>query len=274
MNRRPFLQTIATGGALLSAGCVESIPFTTTRLESEDVFEEYWYEETELVVQFREDVDVERAVLTDLGTDEEYETTEQPGPTVRFPVVFPERRETYLSQSLRVTAETPDGEGRLGVGGPVHAYVDTLEPLPDGRARLEIESQTDAPLLVGFVGVYGDVPNPTADPQSDSFDPSTFEAEPGVVGVGANRPLSPSRTDLVVPPGETRAFETTYAPFAFSDSTASSACDGEERRGKVAVVHGSGGSAAYDFTYRLEGESAALEDGLEASVCDEIQGGR
>ncbi|MFC4437424.1 MULTISPECIES: hypothetical protein [Natrialbaceae] len=271
MKRRPFLQAIATGGALLSAGCVESIPFTTTRLESEDVFEEHWYEETELIVQFREDVDVERAVLTELGTDEEYETVERPGSTVRFPVVFPERRETYLSRSLRVAAETPDGEAPLRVGGPVHAYVDVVESLLDGRARLEIESQTDAPLLVGFVGIYGDVPNPTADPQSDSFDRSTLETGPGVVGVGENRPMSPSRTDLVVPPGETRSFETTYAPFAFPNDADEIDCDGTERRGQIAVVHGSGGSAAYGFTYRLEGDPEALDG--DATVCDGLDSG-
>ncbi|TYL36617.1 hypothetical protein CV102_21435 [Natronococcus pandeyae] len=271
MKRRPFLQVIATGGALLSAGCMELVPSTATRLESEDVFEEYRYEETELVVQFRENVDAERAVLTELGTDEEYETVERPGSTVRFPVVFPERRETYLSYSLRVAAETSDGEARLRVGGPVHAYVNGVEPLPDGRARLEIESQTDAPLLVGFVGIYGDVPNPTADPQSDSFDRSTLEAGPGVVGAGENRPLSPSRTDLVVPPGETRSFETTYAPFAFPDGAGPVDCDGTERRGQVAVVHGSGGSAAYGFTYRLEGDPVAVEG--DGTVCDGAESG-
>lgn len=149
----------------------------------------------------------------------------------------------------------------------VHPHVDAVEPLPDGRARLEIENQGDAPLLVRFVAVYGDVPNPTVDPQGHSFDRSSFDLDPGGVGVDENRPLSPSRTDLVVPPEGTRPFETTYAPFAFPDGAATADCDGTERTGSVAVVRGSGGSAAYVFSFRVEDDPTTLEDGLEAAVC-------
>ncbi|WP_247000337.1 hypothetical protein [Halosolutus gelatinilyticus] len=164
-------------------------------------------------------------------------------------------------------AETPDGWARHWFLGLVHGYAQTVEPLPDGRARLEIENQAEAPLLVRFVAIYGDVPNPTIDPQGESFDRSSLGVDPGVVGVGANRPLSPSRTDLVIPPKKTRSFETTYAPFAFPDGADADDCAGDERRGKVAIVHGSSGSAAYDFTYRLDGEPTALE-GRTATVCD------
>ncbi|WP_235920868.1 hypothetical protein [Natronorubrum halalkaliphilum] len=139
---------------------------------------------------------------------------------------------------------------------------------PDSRARLDIENQTSVPLLVQFVAIYGDVPNPCVDPQGDSFDRSASDLGPGVVGAGSNRPLSPSRTDLVVPAAETRAFETTYAPFAFPDGADADACTDDDRRGTVAIVHGSGGSAAYGFTYQLEGEPTSIEaDGLEATVC-------
>ncbi|ELY49762.1 hypothetical protein [Natronorubrum bangense] len=266
MQRRSFLQTLATGGILLSADCAESVPFSTTRLDSNEVFDGYRYEDRDLVVEFHDDVDVNQAMLADSSIDEEYETVDHPGDSVRFPVVFPDRLESRVSHSLRVNAETDRGSARLGVGQPVHAYVHTVEALPDGRARLEIESQTSAPVLVGFVGIYGDVPNPTLDPQSDSFDHSSVLG-PGVVGAAANRPLSEFRTDLVIPPEETRVFETTYAPFAFPDGIDAADCNGDERTGTVAVVHGSGGSAAYTFTYRLEGEPASLEDGLEAAAC-------
>ncbi|WP_226481868.1 hypothetical protein [Natrinema amylolyticum] len=269
MNRRPFLQTLATGGIVLSAGCVSSISFSNTGPDADDVFADYRYEGTELVVRFRDDRDVQRVVLFDGVADEEYETVERPSNPVRFPVVFPDRLETYVSQSLRVKAETPDGSAQQRIWGLAHAYVSTVEPLPDGRARLEIENQGDGPLLVRFVAIHGDVPNPTIDPQSDSFDQSSFELGSGVVGVDENRPLSPSRTDLVVQPGETKSFETTYAPFAFLDETAADGCTGDEGTGRIAVVHGSGGSAAYDFAYRLEGSPTKLE-GRAAAVCPDL----
>ncbi|ELY69522.1 hypothetical protein [Natrinema versiforme] len=273
MNRRPFLQTLATGGTLLSAGCTDSLPFTTTRLDSNDVFEGYRFDETDLVVEFRDGVDIQRATLYESGGGE-YETIERPGTPVRFPVVFPERLETRLSLSLRIEVETSAGVATMRVGALVHAYVTGVEPLPDGRARLEIENQADGPLLVRFVGIYGDVPNPTIDPLRDSFDRSSFDRGPGVVGVAANQRLSPSRTDLVVPSNTSKSFETTYTPFAFPEGTNATNCDGTERTGRVAVVHGSGGSAAYDFRYRLEGEASDLgDDGLEAGVCTDSMSG-
>ncbi|WP_238717390.1 hypothetical protein [Natronorubrum halophilum] len=275
MNRRPFLQALTTGGALLAAGCTESLPLTATQLETDDVFEEYWFEGTDLLVQLHDDVDVEQAILLDSSGDEEFDRVEGPVGTVRFPVVFPDRLETVLTNylGLRVRAETPDGTARLSVSEPIHGATRAVEPLPDGRARFTLENQGDAPLLARFVAIYGDVPNPTVNPQADSFDPSTFNQGPGIIGIEENRPLSPSRTDLVVPAGETKPFETTYAPFAFPDGATPTDCDGDERTGKTAVVHASGGSAAYGFTYRLEGESTEL-DGHEVGVCDGGDGTR
>ncbi|MGM0388934.1 MAG: hypothetical protein ACQEP0_10550 [Natrinema limicola] len=267
MDRRPFLQTLATGGVLASAGCVDWLSHTRDGPDASDVFEDYWYEKTDLVVQFRDDIDVQRVTLFDPFVDETYETIEQPGDLVRFPVVFPDRLETYVSKSLRVEAETPAGTVDERIWEAVHAATSSVESLPNGRARFDIENQATAPLLVRFVGIYGDVPNPTIDPQRDSFDPSTVNLNPGVVGVDDNRPLSPSRTDLVVPPAETKSFETTYAPFAFPEGAGSDACAGDERTGTIAVVHASGGSAAYSFTYRLDGEPTLLEGQEPAAVC-------
>lgn len=266
MNRRPFLQTLAAGGAILTAGCVDSLPLTTARLDSDAVFASSRFDGGDLVVEFQDDVTVREVVLFEPSTEGEYERIEDPDRTVRFQVVFPERLETLLSTSLRVQAETADGVATLRVGALVHAHVADVEPLPDGRARLDIENQADGPLLVRFVAIYGNVPNPTIDPQGDSFDRASFDRGPGVVGVGTNQRLSPSRRDLIVPSGETKSFETTYAPFAFPDGADAADCDGGERTGRVAVVHGSGGSAAYDFTYRLEGEASALET-QDAAVC-------
>ncbi|WP_137290108.1 hypothetical protein [Natronorubrum halophilum] len=275
MNRRSVLRALATGGVIASAGCTESFPFASDQLSREDVFAGYRYDGTALVVEFRDSIDVQRTVLVDSETDEEHETVDHPTATVRFPVVFPDRLETYVTRqpALSVRAETPDGRARQSVWEPVHGAVRNVEPLADGRARFDLENQGHAPLLVRFVAIYDDVPNPTVDPQSDSFDHSSFDPGPGVVGTGTNRPLSPSRTDLVVPAGETKPFETTYAPFAFPDGATRADCDGDERTGKTAVVHASGGSAAYGFTYRLEGESTALE-GREVSVCDGGDGAR
>ncbi|WP_049925433.1 hypothetical protein [Halopiger goleimassiliensis] len=263
MNRRPFLRGVATGGLALSAGCLDAIPLTGGRLETDAAFAGYRYEGTDLVVDLREDVDVERVVLLDSEADVEYDAIERPGETVRFQVVFPERLQTYLKNhpALRVRAETPDGDARLSVWEPVHGAVRTVEPLADGRARLEVENQGEAPLLVRFLAIYGDVPNPTVDPQADGIDRSDLPGSPGVVGIDGNRPLSPSRSDLVVAPDETEPYETTYAPFVDPES-----CGDAERQGMVAVVHGAGGSAAYGFRYRLTGDRTELE-GLEATVC-------
>ncbi|WP_222919281.1 hypothetical protein [Natrinema sp. SYSU A 869] len=272
MNRRPLLQTLATGGVLALAGCIESLPFAGDSPETSDVFEDYWYEETELAVRFRDDVDVKQAVLFNSDTDVEYETIERPGNTVRFSVVFPDRLETYLTHrpALRVKAETANGWARQSVWEPVHGAVRSVEPLADGRARFDIENQTPAPILARFVAIYGHVPNPTIDPQHDSFDRSSFDLGPGIVGVGANRPLSPSRTDLVVPPEETRPFETLYAPFAYRDGADAEGCLGDERTGTTALVHGSGLNASYGFTYRLEGEPTAPKGRESATVCSGV----
>lgn len=274
MNRRSYLHTLAAGGTLLTAGCVELLPFTTARLETDDVFETYWFDGTELVVQFRDDVDIDRAVLFNSSTDEEYETVEGPVGTVRFPVIFPDRLETRLNSvpALRVRAETPNGTARRSVWEPIHGAARNVDPLPDGRARFTVENQGDAPLLARFVAIYGDVPNPTVDPQGDSFDAAAFDQGPGIVGIEENRPLSPTRTDLVVPAGETKPFETTYAPFAFpggTDGADAADCDGDERRGTIAILHGSGGNAAYGFTYRLGGGSTELEN-QTAAVCGDV----
>lgn len=265
MNRRPFLRSLATGGSVLTAGCAGSFPFVADPPDESDVFADHRFEGTDLVVRFREAVDVRKAVLFNSATETTYETVERPPRTVRFPVVFPDRMETYVADSLHVKAETPDGWVRRWIPEIVHGHVDSVEVLPDGRARFEIENQADAPLLVRFVGIYGDVPNPTVDPQRDAVDRSSLGVGPGVVGVGRNRPLSPTRTDLVVSPGETAAFETLYAPFAFTDG-ADPACDGGERTGEITVVHAAGVNASYTFTYRLDGEPTPVE-GHEAAVC-------
>lgn len=266
MNRRPFLHSLAVGGAVLSSGCVEALPFTTTRLESDEVFDGYRYEDHDLIVQLRDDVDITTVTLVD-SSDDDYDTVDHPIGSVRFPVVFPDRLETYLrNQPLRVRAETSAGDARLSVWEPVHGAVRNVTPLADGRARLEIENQGGAPLLVRFLGIYGDVPNPTVDLQADDVDRSALPETAGIVGVDENQPLSPSRTDLVIAPGETEPFETTYAPFAFPDDSDAAACDSDERRGTVAVAHGAGGTAAYGFSYRLGDESAELE-GRDATVC-------
>ena len=265
MNRRPFLHALATGATILATGCLGSLPFTTTPPQTADVFERYRFDGTDLVVDFREGATIERAVLFDADTDVEYETVERPRRTVRFPVVFPERSETRVSGRLHVKAETPDGWAEKWVFGQVHGFVTNVEKLPDGRARFDVENQGTAPLLVRFVGVYGDVPNPTVNVQSDSFDRSSFDLGPSVVGVGRNRALTPSRTDLVIPPGETKPFETTYAPFAFPERPDPD-CDGGERTGTAALLHASGGSASYTFTYRRDGEPTAGA-GESASVC-------
>jgi hypothetical protein len=98
--------------------------------------------------------------------------------------------------------------------------------------------------------------------------PTERVVRPVVVGVGPNRRLSPSRTDLVVSPGETAPFETTYAPFAFPDGAGPDACDGDERTAQIAVVHTSGGSASYTFSYRLEDDPGTLAGG-PAEVCSD-----
>lgn len=261
MDRRAFVQALGAGCTLLTAGCVGIPSAGDDQLEPSDVVEDYWYERTELVVQFRDDVDIDKAVLLDSSAEQEYETIEDPPEFARFPVVFPDRLETHLPRRppLRVRANTQDGWTEKSVWEPVHGAITDIEIRRDGCVRFTIENQGKAPLLVRFVGVYGDVPNPTVDPQSDSFDRSTFDIDPSVIGVGKNRPLSPSRTDLVVSSNESVPFETTYAPFAFPDGADTEDCRGLERTAQIAIVYSSGGSAAYTFTFRLDGSPAIIE---------------
>lgn len=266
MNRRSLLASVAGGGVLSTAGCAESLPFGSDDLDAADVFEGYRYEGTDLVVTFREDVDVGTAVLYDPSREAEYETIDRPAGTVRFQVIFPNRLATYVSRSLRVRVESADGEARQSVGGVVHGVTREVTPLEDGRGRLTVENQGDVPLLVHLVAIHGDVPNPTIDPQAESVDRSSFDLGPGVIGSGPNRPLTTTRTDLVVSGGETKPFETTYAPFAFPNRAGSAVCDGDERNATATVVHASGGSTAFSFSYRLEGAPAPV-DGTQATVC-------
>lgn len=267
MNRRSLLQSLIAGGTLLTTGCVGSLSSTADQPEAPHVFENYRFDGTDLVVKFRDAAGVQNAVLYNSSTDEEYETIKQPPGTIRFPVAFPDRLETYIADSLHVKAKTSDGWARQWIPEIVHAHTEDVEVLRDGRARFEIENQGEAPLLVRFAGIYGDVPNPTVDPQSESFDRSSLNFGPGVVGIGQNRPLSSSRTDLVVSPGETEPFETTYAPFAFPNGADIEDCDGEERTAKIAIVHASGGSASYTFSFCLDGELTSIE-GQAAEVCN------
>ena len=269
MNRRPFLQSLATGSAFLTAGCTASLPPLGDQPKASDVFKNHRFEETDLIVEFHDTADVQKAVLYNSYTDEEYETIEHPSNQARFQVVFPTKMETYIADSLHVKAKTSNGwaEDEEWIPETVHGYLEDIEVLPDGRARLSIMNQGEAPLLVRFVGIYGDVPNPTVDPQRDSFERSSLSYSPGVIGVGANRPLSPSRSDLVVSSGETAPFETTYAPFAFLDGANDDDCSDQERTGTLAIVHASGGSAAYTISYRLDGIPTAVE-GHTAEVCN------
>ncbi|WP_435154417.1 hypothetical protein [Haladaptatus sp. DFWS20] len=108
MNRRPFLHSLAAGGTLLTTGCMKSLPFTTDLPAASDVFESYRFEGTNLVVTFDDTIDVQEVDLFNSYTDEEYETIQHPPRTVRFPVVFPNRLETYIAQSLHVKAKISD----------------------------------------------------------------------------------------------------------------------------------------------------------------------
>lgn len=265
MDRRSFLRTLVAGGTLASAGCVgsrsvldDSADASASATISDSpavsgVVETHRFDGTDLVVRFHDGVDVQRVALENRLSGTAYETIERPADVVRFPVVFPDRLETYVSGSLTVSAETTDGRARQWVPGTVHGVPRNVAVLPDGRARFEIENRGNAPLLVRFVGIYGDVPNPTVDPQRDAFDRSSFDRGPGVVGVGRNRPRSASRTDLVVAPGETKPFETTYAPFALPDGADAADGGGDERTATIAVVNASGGSTAETVTVRLDG---------------------
>lgn len=242
MDRRQYLGALA-GSTALIAGCLDS--FGDDDPDEDEVFADYRYNEDELVVEFRDGVEVETARLL-TGGGEEKERLEGPVGAARFPVLFPDRLDTHLTRRppLRVEAETPDGTARTSVWEQIHGVVRDLEPRPDGRARFRIENQGDAPLLIRFVSVHGDVPEPTVDPASETFDIDSFRAGPGVVGTGENRVEYPKRPDLVVPGGAELPFETTYRPFGDGGESAI-----EDHSGTVSLVQASGGTNSYTFSY-------------------------
>jgi hypothetical protein len=248
MQRRALLHALAAGGVALGAGC-STLGVGDQSPAFDDVVAAYRYEGPELVVEFADDAAVTRASIYDGDTDDEYAAVENPPRTARFRVVAPARLETYATNSLHLAAETDGGTVRERVGpATVHARARNVRPGPDGRALFDLENQTEAPLVVRFVAVHGDVPNPTVDPGADAFERADLGFGPGVLGTGENRPRTPDRTDLVVGPGETVPFETTYAPFA---SPEDAPAEGGERTGAITVVHAGGGSARYDFEYSL-----------------------
>lgn len=242
MDRRQYLGAL-TGSTILVAGCLGS--FGDNDRDEDEVFADYWYSEHELVVEFRDGVDVESVRLLS-DESREKERVEEPVGIARFPVLFPDRLDTHLSSRppVRVEAETAGGTARMSVWEQIHGVVRDLEPSPEGRARFRIENQGDAPLLVWFVSVHGDVPKPAADPASEAFELDSFRGGPGVVGIGENHVQYPERPDLVVPGGAELPFETTYRPFADDGGSAV-----EERSGTVSLVQASGGINSYTFSY-------------------------
>lgn len=256
MKRREFA-TIFASGLSLASGCT-GLSSTGTNQNSSAVFQSYNYERTELIVRFQDEATVEKAALVDRTADEQYQTVSHPSDSVRFDVVFPDRLASYISKDLYVEAKTSDGWVSQWVWEPVHGVAQNIEVQSDGRASFDIHNTGTAPLLVRFVGMYGNVPNPTVELQSESFDRGSFELGPGVVGAGRSRPLNPSRTDLVVGPDETVPFETIYRPFAFVDGAPDGTCDGTERNGEIGIFHSSGKIASYTFTYSASGGPVAV----------------
>lgn len=242
MSRRQYLGAL-TGSTVLVAGCLDS--FGDDDRDEDEVFADYWYREYELVIEFRNDVDVNTVRLLS-DESQEIERVEGPVGTARFPVLFPDRLDTHLNSKppVRVEAETAGGTARMSVWEPIHGVVRDLEPGPEGRARFRIENQGDAPLLVWFVSVHGDVLKPAADPASEAFELDSFRGGPGVVGIGENCVQYPERPDLVVPGGAELPFETTYRPFADDEGSV-----GKERTGTVSLVQASGGINSYTFSY-------------------------
>lgn len=253
MKRRQVLATLSTAAFGSVSGCAELLPSGNDSPDVEAVVEGYYYEGTELVVQLGEEFDISQASIYDSSGETQYASIEQPASNCRFQVVFPDRLETYATRSLHLDVETTSGTVTEWLWkGPAHGFTPAVDVGPDGQAQFDITNQGETPLLVRFVAISGDVPSPTVDPQQESFDRSVLGFGPGVVGTGSNRPLSPNRSDLVIPPGETAPFETTYTPFAVpEDSNAEWA--GTDRTGEITIVQGSGGSTKYDFTYRLGG---------------------
>lgn len=212
MDRRTVLRGLLGSSAVLGGGYLSG----QSRLESP--FGAERYEGPNVVVDLDSDVTVERVVLYDSSTEQAFETDEYPSSRASFRVVFPTRMESY---------------------------VDGLEVLEDSRARFDIESQAPAPVLVRFVGITGAAANPTVDVQDESFDVSGLEVGPGV---GENRPSSPRRSDLVVPGGDTKTFETLYAPFEPEANGRSMDPDGGDRRVWISLVDASGVVMSYSFT--------------------------
>ncbi|OAQ51292.1 hypothetical protein HTG_18755 [Natrinema mahii] len=252
MHRRRVLGTLSAAVFGTVAGCTESVPFGNDPPDAESVIRSYHYEETELVVQLSEEFDIEQASIYDSSSETRYATVEQPPSNCRFQVVFPDRLETYATKSLHLEVKTARGTVTEWIWkGPAHGSTSTVDVGPEGQAQFEITNQGETPLLVRFVAISGDVPNPTVDPQHESFDLSALGFGPGVLGTGPSRPQSPNRSDLVVSPGETAPFETTYAPFAVPEDS-NAEWGGTDRTGEITIVQGSGGSTKYDFTYRLD----------------------
>lgn len=61
------------------------------------------------VVEFQDAADVQKVVLYNSTTDEEYDVIEHPPGPARFQVVFPDQMDTYIVDSLHVRAKTPNG---------------------------------------------------------------------------------------------------------------------------------------------------------------------
>ncbi|ACV48237.1 hypothetical protein Hmuk_2124 [Halomicrobium mukohataei DSM 12286] len=239
------------------------------------VFQSHRYEGRQLIVQFQERAEIEEAVLVDRALDRQYQRIARPADRAYFDVVFPDRLESSLSKNLYVKAKTAGGWVSEWVWEPVHGAAKNIEVGSDGSVAFDIHNTGAAPLLVRFVGIYGDVPNSTVDLQADSFEREALEFGPGVVGAGDNRPLDPSRGDLVVGPGETARFETVYRPFAFEDGAPAGSCDGTERTGDIGIVHASGTITSYTFSYRGSGGRVAAETDASASqqgveACDTV----
>ncbi|MFC4405121.1 hypothetical protein [Haloarchaeobius iranensis] len=247
MERREALRSLAGAGVLAASGCLGIVGLGSEPPAAGDVFEADRYEGRDLVVELADDVPVQESTLYDSATGTEHETVDRPGKRVRFPVVFPDRLESYVDRGLSVKAKVSGGWVRRWVWRPVHGSVESLEVLADGRAKLDIESQAEAPLLVRYVGFTGAVATPTADAREGSFDATQLDAGPGVVGVDEDRPPSPRRSDLVVPGGETKTFETLYAPFAPDAARGERTSGGGDRTVWVSLVHGSGGVTSYSF---------------------------
>lgn len=141
-------------------------------------------------------------------------------------------------------ARTANGPARTSVWEQIHGVVRDVVPDSEGRARFRIENQGTAPLLVRFVSVYGDVPEPAADPTSEAVELDALQADPGVVAISEGHAQQPDRSELVIPGETDRSFKTTDRPFG-DDGAATD----EDRSGTVSLVQASGGINSYSFSY-------------------------